>query len=77
MPRYRFALGSADSVREAGVVQTDSFSSALDAITRQSALGAGDTLEIGVHGFPPARYEWVGTGDVDVRAWRPAGLRAA
>jgi len=77
MPRYRFALGSADSVREAGVVQSDTFSSALDAITKQSALGAGDTLEIGVHGFPPARYEWVEFGATDARAWRPAGLKAA
>ena len=77
MPRYRFALGSADTVREAGVVQSETFSSALDAITARMALGAGDTLEIGVAGFPPARYEWVATGGLDARAWRPAGLKAA
>jgi len=36
---------------------------------------AGDMLEIGVPGFPPARFECVsGLGE---NMWRPTGLMAA
>ena len=76
MPHFRFALNSKDNVREVGVVQSDSFSNALEAITERLEIDEGDTLEIGVHGFPPARYEcaWSLNG---VPSLRPSGLLAA
>ena len=36
----------------------------------------GDTLEIGVAGFPPARYAFVPSDAVDAVNWRPIGLAA-
>ena len=76
MPRFKFALSSFDEVREAGIVQSDSFAEALTAIGEQATLHEGDTLQIGVHGFPPARYEYLGTVRVK-QSWRPAGQLAA
>ncbi len=72
MPRFNFSLGKAGVVREAGAVLSDSFSEALDAIAEQADAHLGDLLEIGVSGFPPARYELVRTGRRS-RAWRPSG----
>ena len=77
MPRFRFALSSADAVRQAGVVQVDSFSDALEAINEHVSAENGDTLEIGVTGFPPARFECVWSIQDGSRTWRPAGALAA
>ena len=76
MPRFKFALSGPEEVREAGIVQSESFAEALSAIGDQSALTEGDTLEIGVPGFPPARYHYVGMVR-GKRSWRPAGQLAA
>ena len=76
MPRFKFALSGPEEVREAGIVQSESFADALNAIGEQSALTEGDTLEIGVPGFPPARFFYGGM----VRghqSWQPAGKLAA
>ena len=72
MPRFTFALGQAGAVREAGAVLSDSFDEALEALAEQSDAHVGDLLEIGVAGFPPARFEFVKVGR-RARAWRPAG----
>lgn len=77
MPRFQFSLGSPDVVRQAGIVTSDSFSDALDAIGAQMEIQDGDTLEIGVAGFPPARYEYVLTLEAGASTWRPAMRRAA
>jgi hypothetical protein len=76
MPRFQFSLGNDDAVREAGAVLSDSFDDALTAISEQAAVKEGDTLEIGVQGFPPARYQYVSLGR-GAQAWRPANLMAA
>lgn len=76
MPRFNFALGKAGTLREAGEVQSDSFDDALEAIAEQAIVQVGDQLEIGVYGFPPARYELVKTGRKS-RGWRPANTLAA
>ena len=76
MPRFNFSLFSSGLVGEAGVVQSDSFDDALAAISDHVTANEGDTLEIGVFGFPPARYQKV-HADSGVRAWRPAGQLAA
>lgn len=75
MPRFQFSLRSSSAVREAGVVQSDTFAEALTAIDEHVTATEGDMLEIGVPGFPPARYECVsGLGE---NMWRPTGLLAA
>ena len=70
MPRFQFSLANEGTVREAGAVTSDSFREALDAIAEQAEAHLGDTLEIGVHGFPPARFELIKTGRRS-RGWRP------
>ena len=77
MPRYQFAIGGTDAVREAGSVHSESFSEAITAISRSVRAEAGDTLEIGVSGFPPARYQCVFAENGTARSWRPSGLLAA
>jgi hypothetical protein len=77
MPRYQFAIGGTDAVREAGFVHSESFSEALTAISQRVRAEAGDTLQIGVSGFPPARYECIWAVNGNARSWRPEGLLAA
>ncbi len=77
MPRFMFSLKNTNQVREAGVVQSDSFTDALSAISEHVSAHEGDTLEIGVSGFPPARYECIWAADEGTSTWRPAGQRAA
>ena len=77
MPRFQFSIGSREAVREAGIVTSDSFSDALEAIGSQIEVSDGDTLEIGVPGFPPARFDYVLTLQPGESAWRPARRLAA
>lgn len=77
MPRFAFALKGVDEVRQTGVVQSESFSDALTVVSRHLTVQEGDTLEIGVAGFPPARYEFVPSDSVAAVNWRPIGLLAA
>ncbi len=77
MPQFQFALTSVNLVREAGVVQSESFTDALDAIDQNCMLTEGDTLEIGVPGFPPARFERIAALSGPGQAWRSSGLLAA
>ena len=76
MARFTFALGVEGELRDAGVVQSDSFDEALVELSRRYRPQKGDVLEIGVAGFPPARYEHTGFAN-GVKGWRPAGLLAA
>ena len=77
MPRYQFALSNTQQLREAGSVQTDTFTDALTAISEHLEAREGDTLEIGVAGFPPARFECVWSLEQNSGAWRPSGRLAA
>jgi hypothetical protein len=76
MARFAFALSVEGEIREAGIVSTDSFDEALFEVSRRYRPQKGDTLQIGVPGFPPARYEHTGFAR-GVKGWRPAGLLAA
>jgi len=76
MPRFHFALSTADLV-ESGFVQSDSLDEAMAVINEHVSAREGDTLEIGVRGFPPARYECVWSIPGTDAAWRPAGELAA
>ena len=73
MTRFEFALKSPDEIRQAGVVQSESFSDALSLVSKHVSVQDGDTLEIGVAGFPPARFECVWSLDEGTGAWKPAG----
>lgn len=77
MPRYQFAIVKTDTVRESGFVHSESFSGAITAISHRVRAEAGDTLEIGVSGFPPARYACLFSENGNARSWRPEGLLAA
>ncbi|MEO8620079.1 MAG: hypothetical protein ABI625_03365 [bacterium] len=77
MSKYQFAISSGpESVRQAGVVESDSFDEAVHLLGTKIPVQAGDSLEIGVHGFPPARYHCV--GEIKSRPiWVPDGRLAA
>ena len=78
MPRYQFSISSpTERMRLAGAVTSETFSQALEAIADQADAGEGDTLEIGVQGFPPARFEFTESAEDGFVSWRPAGLLAA
>lgn len=77
MPRYLFSLDRAsDGLRRSGVVNCDSFAEALDAIGDEVDVVTGDTLEIGVNGFPPAHYQVAWSGDGNA-IWQPATSKLA
>jgi hypothetical protein len=74
MPRYQFSLNTADG-HEVGEVQSDTFTEALDALGDE--IAEGTILEIGVEGFPPARFERVFSNRGGAAAWWPAANRLA
>lgn len=76
MSKFSFAVSGVDSRRE-GVIESDSFLAAVDALGQHVDVKTGDTLEIGVLGFPPARYECVGAINSGFPMWIPAGRKAA
>jgi hypothetical protein len=77
MPRYQFVLSSTEAVRHAGIVQSESYSDAISALCERLPAETGDTLEISVEGFPPARYECTWSAQGTPREWKPAGMLAA
>ena len=72
MPRFQFAFISAGSGREAGVVRSENFESALALLDQHITASPGDALEIGVPGFPPMRYECIFAATEGGVKWRPA-----
>lgn len=76
MTRFQFALRSAHNIREAGVIQSGSFAEALETIGEQLGVEVGDTLEIGVAGFPPAMFHCTIAGAAG-HAWLPSSRLAA
>lgn len=77
MPRFLFSLSSGEEVRKVGVVQSEDFAGALTALEHQVPAGAGDVLEIGVQGFPPAKYQAIFGFDGLSVEWLPRGRLAA
>jgi hypothetical protein len=76
MSKFSFAVSGVGS-RQEGVIESDSFREAFDALGQHVDVQAGDVLEIGVFGFPPARYECVGEFRAGHPIWAPAGRIAA
>jgi hypothetical protein len=76
MSKFRFSVSGTDS-RQEGVVESESFLAAVDALAGHVWVHKGDVLEIGVLGFPPARYECVSDALEGSPLWVPAGRLAA
>jgi hypothetical protein len=77
MATYTFSLSTSESARQAGVIQSTSFDEALRLVGERMPVEEGDTLEIGVRGFPPARYECVEALLDGTVFWQPAARLAA
>jgi hypothetical protein len=76
MSRFCFSVSGIDS-RQEGVIESDSFLAAVDALGQHVTVQTGDRLEIGVLGFPPMHYECVGEISTGYPVWRPSGQRLA
>jgi len=75
MSKYRFALTSV-KLRQEGVIESETFVGAVDALGQQVDVRTGDVLEIGVLGFPPAKFHCVGALN-ESPVWMPASAQAA
>ena len=76
MATYTFSLSTSDESRQAGVIHSASFDEALRLVGEQMSVNTGDTLEIGVRGFPPAHYECVEALLDGTIFWQPAARSA-
>ncbi len=56
MSKYRFSLSNPDT-RHEGTIDGPSFVVAVETLWQHVDVHRGDVLEIGVRGFPPARFE--------------------
>lgn len=78
MSRFQFAISSGpESVRRAGIVESDSFDEAVILLGQKIAVNTGDSLEIGVLGFPPAHFQCAGAVRSGRPVWIPEGQLAA
>ena len=77
MATYTFSLSTSEEARQAGVIQSTSFDEALRLVGERMSVSQGDTLEIGVRGFPPARYQCVESLLDGSVFWAPAAKLAA
>jgi hypothetical protein len=78
LSRFQFAISSGpESVRQAGVVESDSFSEAVLLLGEKIPVRTGDSLEIGVSGFPPARFFCISASRGASPVWMPEGKMAA
>jgi hypothetical protein len=74
MSTYTFSLSTSQEARQAGVIQSASFDEALRLVGERMPVTQGDTLEIGVRGFPPAKYKCVQSLLDGTVFWSPAKL---
>jgi hypothetical protein len=77
MATYTFSLSTSVEARQAGLIQSTSFEEALRLVGERMPVTAGDVLEIGVKGFPPARYQCVETLLDGTVFWQPATSKLA
>lgn len=76
MSKFRFSLSNVQS-RHEGIVESGSFQDAVYSLGKHVSVQRGDMLEIGVFGFPPARFECVGQIADGEPVWFPAAAVAA
>lgn len=78
MSKFQFAISSGpEAVRQAGVVESDSFDGAVHLLGTKIPVKAGDSLEIGVAFFPPARFQCISAMREGRPIWVPVGRLAA
>ena len=77
MATYTFSLSKSENAGQAGIIQSASFDEALQLVGERMPVAQGDLLEIGVKGFPPARYECVESLLDGTVFWQPAVRLAA
>lgn len=77
MATFMFSLSTTDESRQAGLIQSPSFEEALRLVGERMPVTKGDTLEIGVKGFPPARYQCVESLLDGSVFWQPAARELA
>lgn len=78
MTRFDFSLSTHnEEMCLAGTVKSGTLSDALQAIAREAPASRGDQLDIGVPGFPPARFYCVPSDDGVTMTWVAAGKMAA
>ena len=77
MATYMFSLSTSEDSRQAGLIQSPSFDEALRLVGERMTVTQGDTLEIGVQGFPPARYECAESLLDGSVFWKPAAIKLA
>lgn len=77
MATYTFSLSTSEEARQAGLIQSTSFEEALRLVGERMTVSQGDTLEIGVRGFPPAQYECVESLLDGTVFWQPASTQLA
>jgi hypothetical protein len=75
MSKFCFSVSNTES-RHEGIIESPTFIEAVDALGEHVDVRMGDVLEIGVTGFPPARFECVGELK-SLPVWMPAGQLAA
>lgn len=76
MATYMFSLSTSEDARQAGIIQSATFEEALRLVCERMTVAEGDTLEIGVTGFPPARYRCVESLLDGGVFWQPAKMAA-
>lgn len=77
MATYTFSLSKSEEARQAGIIQSASFDEALRLVAERMPITQGDVLEIGVRGFPPARYRCAESLLDGTVFWLPAAKLAA
>ena len=77
MASYTFSLSTTEDTCQAGIIQSASFEEALRLVGERMTITQGDTLEIGVRGFPPARFECVEALLDGTIFWQPAAPKLA
>lgn len=76
MATYTFSLSTNQEARQAGIIQSASFEEALHLVAERMTVSRGDLLEIGVKGFPPARFQCAESLLDGSVFWAPAKLAA-
>lgn len=76
MTTYTFSLDNSEEARQAGIIHSASFDEALRLVAERVSVSQGDTLEIGVPGFPPARFQCIQSLVDGSVFWQPARLAA-
>jgi len=70
MSKFRFSVSNVE-MRQEGVIESPDFMAAVGALGKKVEVRSGDTLEIGVLGFPPARFACMGRLSPDEPFWVP------